>query len=419
MASPGIRPGLARLALLLKEAGSPQGSFPAVHVAGTNGKGSTAAGIASILRASGYKTALYTSPHLVDFSERLAINGETVPFEVWLDCTERLESIVKNDCRFDCNRPTYFELVTAAAIMITSEAGVDAAVFETGMGGRLDATNILLDIAESVIVPIGMDHMEYLGDTIEKIAAEKFAIMRPGVPALFSGTALLNGQFLKAVDTAGAEGHLFWRENRISDSEYSLAGTKFTLKTAEGSIELRTPLAGTFQSENTALAAAAAKLLSRRFPMITDETVKTGIASTKWPGRMEVVSQSPIVLLDGGHNAHAAARLAETMETLLHGAPLNIVIAMMKDKDIGDTLALLKPLGAKFFCTEVPDNARSLKAEEMKRLADAANLNVCGCGTEPLSVLREAASDGAVTLCCGSLFLVGYLKERINGIRWF
>ena len=235
LASPGIRPGLARLARLLREAGSPQGKFPIVHIVGTNGKGSTAAGIYSVLRASGYKAALYTSPHLVDFSERLVIDGERAAAREWLDAASELEDIVRGTDYFKDNHPTYFEFITAAAIMILARRQPDAAVFEAGMGGRLDASNILTDVALSVVVPIGMDHTDFLGDTLEKIAAEKFAVMRKGTPALFFGDERLDGQFLDAAARCGAEPHIFRGEYKITERAYSLDGTRFTLSDAAGS----------------------------------------------------------------------------------------------------------------------------------------------------------------------------------------
>ena len=414
LASPGIRPGLARLARLLREAGSPQGKFPIVHIVGTNGKGSTAAGIYSVLRASGYKAALYTSPHLVDFSERLVIDGERAAAREWLDAASELEDIVSRTDYFKDNHPTYFEFITAAAIMILARRQPDAAVFEAGMGGRLDASNILTDVALSVVVPIGMDHTDFLGDTLEKIAAEKFAVMRKGTPALFFGDERLDGQFLDAAARCGAEPHIFRSEYRITERAYSLDGTRFTLSDAAGSREYFTPLVGSFQADNAAMAVAASRLLSKRFSRVCEETIKRGIAETQWQGRMEIVRRSPLVIVDGGHNPHAMKRLSETLAGIFHEGGLSIVLAMMKDKDISGALSLLRPLGAEIYCTEVPGLERSLSAEGMRETAERAGLSVAGTYGDPLDAIRAASGKGLPVVCCGSLFLVGYVKAHLD-----
>ena len=414
LASPGIRPGLARLARLLREAGSPQGKFPIVHIVGTNGKGSTAAGIYSVLRASGYKAALYTSPHLVDFSERLVIDGERAAAREWLDAASELEDIVSRTDYFKDNHPTYFEFITAAAIMILARRQPDAAVFEAGMGGRLDASNILTDVALSVVVPIGMDHTDFLGDTLEKIAAEKFAVMRKGTPALFFGDERLDGQFLDAAARCGAEPHIFRGEYRIRERAYSLDGTRFTLSDASGSREYFTPLVGSFQADNAAMAVAASRLLSKRFPRVCEDTIKRGIAETQWQGRMEIVRRSPLVIVDGGHNPHAMKRLSETLAGIFHEGGLSIVLAMMKDKDISGALSLLRPLGAEIYCTEVPGLERSLSAEGMRETAERAGLSVAGTYGDPLDAIRAASGKGLPVVCCGSLFLVGYVKAHLD-----
>ena len=414
LASPGIRPGLARLARLLREAGSPQGKFPIVHIVGTNGKGSTAAGIYSVLRASGYKAALYTSPHLVDFSERLVIDGERAAAREWLDAASELEDIVRGTDYFKDNHPTYFEFITAAAIMILARRQPDVAVFEAGMGGRLDASNILTNVALSVVVPIGMDHTDFLGDTLEKIAAEKFAVMRKGTPALFFGDERLDGQFLDAAARCGAEPHIFRGEYRITERAYSLDGTRFTLSDAAGSREYFTPLVGSFQADNAAMAVAASRLLSKRFPRVCEETIKRGIAETQWQGRMEIVRRSPLVIVDGGHNPHAMKRLSETLAGIFHEGGLSIVLAMMKDKDISGALSLLRPLGAEIYCTEVPGLERSLSAEGMRETAERAGLSVAGTYGDPLDAIRAASGKGLPVVCCGSLFLVGYVKAHLD-----
>ncbi|MCR5336403.1 MAG: bifunctional folylpolyglutamate synthase/dihydrofolate synthase [Synergistes sp.] len=416
MASPGIRPGLARLARLLYEAGMPQRGIPVVHIAGTNGKGSVAASLYSILLSSGYSAFLYTSPHLEDFSERLLYNGQRVTASKWQNATDKIEKIINGTEYFkNGDLPTYFELTTAAAIMIVSEERPDIAVFETGMGGRLDATNIFKDVRLSIITPIGLDHTEYLGDSIEKIADEKFAIMRKGRPVLFAGDKILNERFYDAASRSGALPLIFSLDHKITGVSYSLAGSDFTLSGPSfGENRYHTPLVGTFQPENVSLAAAAANILKKDFPKITQGTIHSGISSVIWPGRMEVISQKFPFLLDGGHNPHAMRRIAQTIRALLPGRRVNVVTAMMKDKETGRALSYLRDTGAVLYCTEVPDFPRSLKADEMAEIAKNEGFEVMGSFNDPIDAINAALGEGLPLLCCGSLFLVGYVKEHIN-----
>ena len=421
MASPGIRPGLARLAKLLSLAEHPERKFPAVHIVGTNGKGSTAATLDSILRESGYATALYTSPHLVSFGERLLFSGVEAPAAEWLDCAAKVKELIEN-CPYLCgDRPTYFEIITAVAFMIIADRNVDIAVVEAGMGGRLDASNILKNILLSVIVPVGMDHMEFLGDTLVKIANEKFAVMRPGVPALFyGGEDEAEQAFLARAGRIGAPAHILKRERSVAVTGASVSGTDFSLGGGEqAAVSYHTPLAGTFQADNAALAIRAAELLSDRCGKISAASIKRGVANVSWPGRFELLGSEPVLLIDGGHNPHAMKRVVETLTSFHLAGRAHIVLAMMKDKDVKDSLLLLKQLEPLVYCTEVPDMQRCMKASELRRLAESCCLETAGSWQEPLSAIGASVSGGAATLCCGSLYLVGYIKGHPDELPRF
>ena len=183
---------------------------------------------------------------------------------------------------------------------------------------------------------------------------------------------------------------------------------------AAGSREYFTPLVGSFQADNAAMAVAASRLLSKRFQRVCEDTIKRGIAETQWQGRMEIVRRSPLVIVDGGHNPHAMKRLSETLAGIFHEGGLSIVLAMMRDKDISGALSLLAPLGAEIYCTEVPWLERSLSADGMKETAERAGLSVAGTYGDPLDAIRAASSKGLPVVCCGSLFLVGYVKAHLN-----
>lgn len=419
LASPGIRPGLARLSKLLSLAGHPERKFKAVHIVGTNGKGSTAAALASILNEAGYRTALYTSPHLVSFGERLMINGVQVSADKWLSCVSKTEHIVNNCSFFNDNIPTYFELITAIAFMIIADEDVDIAVIEAGMGGRLDASNILADVILSVIVPIGLDHTEYLGDTLVKVANEKFAVMRPGVPAIFAGGSdEVEEAFFERASLLGTPAQVLRRLCSVTLKGVSLYGTDFCIENECLCSDYHTPLVGTFQADNAALAVMAANQLIRSgLGRIDMETIQRGVAETRWPGRFNLLRREPPLVIDGGHNPHAMKRIAETIGTLKFSGSLNIVLAMMKDKDISDSLLLLKPLGARVYCTEVPAMERCMSAEELCQLVSACGLSAAGTFDIPTDAVNAASADGGAVVCCGSLYLVGYLMEHSNDIN--
>ena len=415
LASPGIVPGLARLSRLLAHVGNPQAKFSAIHVVGTNGKGSTAATITSILDASSYKTALYTSPHLVSFGERLIIGGAPVSAEQWLRYTDIAEQIVKDDSYFNGNAPTYFELITAIAFMIIDSECVDIAVVEAGLGGRLDATNILKNVALTVVAPIGLDHTEFLGSTIREIASEKFAVMRKDSHAVFAGgESCIDELFLETARKKCSHAHIVNREYKCGSVKVSPQGTDFSLENREFCADFHTNLIGNHQAENAALAIAGVLCLKKHFTNIDLHSICNGVMNTKWPGRLEAISKNPLVILDGAHNPHAMVRLVETLLQIVPNGELNIVLAMMKDKDISSVLALLSKAEPTVICTEIPGMERSMKSDELKKLASASGLNVSESVSDPVKAVNRSIANKGTTVCCGSLYLVGYLKNNIE-----
>lgn len=411
LASSGIRPGLARLARFLSLAGNPERRFKAVHIAGTNGKGSTAATLASILGEAGYKTALYTSPHLVSFGERLIIGGAEAAPEVWKESIDAARNIIENNSYLKQDRLTYFELVTAIAFMITAEAKPDIAVIEAGMGGRLDATNIMPNVLLTLITPIGLDHCEYLGGTIESVAAEKFAIMRKNTPAIFAGGCdSVEELFFKRAWRVGANAQVLRRMCSSKTVNVDMDGTSFYIETECMRSDYHTRLIGTHQAGNAVMAITAATLLSKKYNKIDFPALYNGTVNTKWPGRYELISKAPALIVDGAHNPHAMKRFAETTKAVWKDRRVNIIFAMMKDKDITRTAAELNALDADIYCTEIPGMERSMKAGELLNKAKDAGLKTAGMYALPEEALRAALSPDTPTICCGSLFLAGYVK---------
>ena len=422
LASPGIRPGLARLSHLLLLLGNPERRFRAVHIVGTNGKGSTAATLASILRVSGCRTALYTSPHLVSFGERLLMEGEEVAPQKWEEALSAIKSAMDRSERLKADPPTYFELITAAAFMIIADAEVDIAVVEAGLGGRLDATNILSCVLLTLITPVGIDHSEYLGNTLASVAKEKFAVMRPGVRAIFSGGEdEIETIFFDTALNKRTPAQILRRLCSYGTVQLSLSGTDFYVESEHLYADYHTPLIGTHQTENAALAIAGAYALKESslkcFENITLPALYNGVASVHWPGRFEIVRRDlPLLIVDGSHNPHALKRLAENIKIIYGESSFNIVLAMMKDKDISDSLDIIGKMGAKLFCTELPGMDRSLTAFKLYAMAEEKGIVCAGKWDSPIDAVRESRAAGSDTICCGSLFLCGYIKEHCHEI---
>jgi len=427
MASPVIRPGLERIARLLKLLGNPEKSFPAIHIVGTNGKGSTAAFTERILRESGYATAFYTSPHLESPAERLLLNGNPLSLEEWSACAFDVEDAVTQDPTLHEDPPTFFELVTATAFLLCRRFSVDIAVVEAGLGGRLDATNLLGDVCLTLITSISMDHTDFLGDTLDRIAAEKFAVMRKGVPAIFSGTpASLAPLFRSTADENGAipyiTADLCSCEAIRNDAEelaytYRLLRPALHRQTGEGAvIPVSTCLRGMYQIENSALALSGALLLASRFPKITTETLRRGIAAARWPGRFEIIGSNPPLVLDGGHNPGGVEKLTESLAAVYGGEKIGVVYGCMKDKAYPECLALLRKVCSRLYCVEVPENPRSARPELLAKAASDFGWSPEEISVlhDPLEGIRTARLSNEVVVCCGSLYLIGYVKSRLS-----
>ncbi len=375
----GIRPGLARIRALLRQLGQPQHSFPSIIVAGTNGKGSTSATLTSILECSGYRTALYTSPHLVDIHERWRIGG------AWIDDTLLAESIVRLRAASTAVgiTPTYFEALTLVAFIAFQRAECEVAVLEVGMGGRLDATNVVRPIA-ALITAIGFDHMEYLGNTIRKIAAEKAGVIHRGAVVLTSNDdpAIL----------------------RVLEKRTKLFDNRFIVTTARDA--LPSPLAGEFQKANVGLAVRAARELKPRLPRITDDAIERGTATTSWRGRLERRETGRhSVWIDGCHNLHAADAVALFIRDEIP-SPRLLVFGMMADKEVEAVARQLFPLFDRVIATE-PYPPRSIATSDIVGMAGALGIPAVAIA-DPEDALRAALEGPEHSVFVGgSLYLAG------------
>jgi dihydrofolate synthase/folylpolyglutamate synthase len=398
-----VKFGLDRIRAVLEALGNPQRAFRVVHVAGTNGKGSTCAMIDAGLRASHLnepiRTGLYTSPHLIEPTERIHVDGIAVSREQFQRAFAIVHEVALN-LDLDCH-PTYFETVTAMAFWLFRELRVETAVIEVGLGGRLDATNVV-EPALTAITPIDFDHEAWLGSTIESIAREKAGILKPGVPAVF---ARQRPEAAAVLDQRAAElGIAVARaaDFEIRDLEIDARGSKFTIA---GLSYIECPLAGEHQVDNAVTAALALESLG---------ISPRGIAETRWPGRLEVVAPNPDIILDGAHNPAGARALARYLARFYSHRKIWMIYAAMRDKAIEEIAGILFPIAAELIFTTA-GSSRALRPEALVEIAGRGETAESPAAAVDLARTRAQSDD--VIVITGSLFLVGEARALLQSVR--
>ncbi|MGI6105466.1 MAG: bifunctional folylpolyglutamate synthase/dihydrofolate synthase [Raoultibacter sp.] len=357
------RLGLERITELLGKMGNPQNSFKSIHVAGTNGKGSTSSFVASILQSTHYTTGLFTSPGISADYDRIRVDGANITFDELLDVTLYVKEIA--DAMED--HPTEFELMSAIAFEHFKRSNCDFAVIEVGMGGRLDSTNVLEKPEVSVITPISRDHTEYLGETLEQIAREKAGIIKDGVPVV---SWPLSGEIESVIKEVAAQHNSALTEPdfsqltihaRNNDNDLSQRTLVFDYKTYH---ELEIGLIGSYQPYNAALAIEAIEVLRRQGHAISDDALREGLRTTQWPARFELVSTKPVFVIDGGHNLQGVKAFAGSLKLNFPDQKFIFITGILRDKDYAEMLDEVLPLGVSFIAITTP-NPRSLSAQEM------------------------------------------------------
>ena len=408
----GIKLALSNSARLMNLMGDPHNRFRSVHVAGTNGKGSTSSFLASMLQAAGYRVGLYTSPHLVDFTERIRINGEPITETKVVELARRVRESyrqITNVTGADRLNPTFFEVTTALAFTYFAEERIDIAVVEVGMGGRLDSTNVITPLV-SVITNIDLEHTEFLGDTLSLIAGEKAGIIKDGVPVVTGAT---QPEAIEILEHAAAEKHApLYRMPKDFLPERIASGLlrRFYYRGIRTSYpDLRVSMLGRHQVDNACLALAAIECL-REAGMAIDETAaRLGLDRTKWEGRLEQVAQRPDIYLDGAHNPASARTLARAIAEIRPAYQrLILVIGILGDKDYRGILAELVPLADSVLVTK-PDYGRALNVDALAAEARQLHHAVDSAGSiaEAITTARERAMPGDLILITGSLYVVG------------
>ncbi|MDP4120704.1 MAG: folylpolyglutamate synthase/dihydrofolate synthase family protein [Bacillota bacterium] len=402
------KPGLERIKKLLNYFGNPQDKLKFIHVAGTNGKGSTCTLIASVLSAAGYKTGLYTSPFIVDFRERIQINKELIPKDE-LACL--LEEMLSKICEMAQNGENIieFELITAMAFLWFSRQNCDIVVLETGLGGRFDSTNVITTPETSVITSISLDHMDILGDTIEKIAFEKAGIIKHNGNTVFFRQEECVNQIIKQTAFAKENSLYFADEIMLEILEKSLNGTLLRYKNNE----LFLPFLGMHQIKNAKTAIKALEVLRNNGYKISDFSLTDGFKKAKIPARMEVLMQDPLVLLDGAHNEGGMLALKSVINDYLDGKKVFGFVGMLNDKDVSSSLKVIERLFDTLIITET-DNPRKMCCDALFKLALPLFENVI-CDSNPSSAFKQALqmakeSNGAVVVF-GSLYLAAEIRS--------
>jgi len=403
----GIKPGLSRIRKLLKALDDPQDRYSCIHIAGTNGKGSVASGLSILLNDCGCSTGLYTSPHLIKFNERIQINNRPISDDEVVDLYRSIEKKISGTIQ-----PTFFEYATAMAFYEFGRRKVDWAVIETGMGGRLDATNVIPRPALTIITTISLEHKAYLGNSIARITAEKGGIIKRGVPVV---SGVRQPEANEILETIARDrnapfyrlGHDFKvRQNPTGTFNYY--GVEHTWRNLEHS------LPGRHQTDNAALVLSACEILGKHHHLrISTEAVHSALRRNNWPGRLEIISRAPLILLDGAHNLNAARQVAKYLTDHTGNKKLTLVIGILDDKPFRGMLNCLVPLAQNVILTR-PKTERAVNPERLFRVAApmVADCRIIPDVGEAVEYAVLTASPDQTICIAGSLYLVGEAKAK-------
>ena len=406
----GSIPGLGRTQTLLAKMGNPEKDLKYVHIAGTNGKGSTAAMTASILRKAGYRTGLYTSPYIYRFHERMQIDGQQISDEDLIEITEYVKPLA--DSMEEA--PTEFELVCCIAFEYFKRKKCDIVVLEVGMGGEFDATNVIGVPEAAVITNIGLDHTDVLGSTVEEIALTKSGIFKEGGSAvIYRGTPSVEAVFENVC-----------QEKNVSLKKADFAGLKLQSHGLEGQVfdcgerkNLHLPLLGDHQLHNAAVVLSVADTLIEKGWNITEQNIYDGIRDVSWPGRFDIVSRDPLFIIDGGHNPQCIEALVKNIQDYLQDRTVIALTGVLADKDYADMYKPVMPLVQQFVCI-TPDNPRKLEADQLALYLQGAGARATACESIRQGVLTaiELAGKNGVVLCFGSLYSIGAIHEGLEEV---
>ena len=402
------KPGLERISELCHRIGDPQKKLKFIHVTGTNGKGSVCSMLASILMAEGYKVGLYTSPYVREFNERIRINSRNIPNEYLATLTAE----VKQEADKMGDSPTEFELITAIAFEYFSREKCDIVVLEVGMGGRLDATNIIESPLLSIITGISVDHIAFLGDTIEQISGEKACIIKQNCPVLFGGESKVAEEVI-AKEANQKQSILYKTDySSLSVEDMTLEGTTFNYK---GRHDIKLPLLGDYQPRNASVVLDAVDILRQGGIKINEESVRVGLANAKWPARFEIIKKEPTVIFDGAHNLQGIEAAVKSIKQYFPEKRVIVISGVLKDKDYQKISDSISEIASQVY-TITPSNPRALSAEEYAGIFESKGISATSCGSvnEATELAISYAKETNATVCClGSLYTYCEIIELI------
>ena len=407
----GSKPGLERTFSLLEKLGNPHKELKFIHIGGTNGKGSTAAMLSTILEKAGYRTGLYTSPFIMRFNERMQINHEQIADDELAALTEEVRPFA--DAMED--KPTEFELITALAMLYFARHKCDIVVLEVGMGGELDSTNVIPAPEVAIITAMGMDHVRELGPTMADVARAKAGIIKNGCSVVsYGGNAEADPVFAevcKERDCALRSPDF----SAIVPGDFNLDGQFFSYKDWQN---MSIPLVGRYQMNNAAVVLETVGLLREKGWALSDDHVREGMRLTRWPARFEILQRDPVFIVDGGHNPHGIRATADSLERLFPGRKFTFVTGVMADKDVEEILGLITPLAARFF-TVKPGNPRAMDAEVLAERIRALGVEAIACANVADGVKRAIEAEGTDGVACalGSLYMSGEVRECFPNIK--
>ncbi|MEG1219601.1 MAG: folylpolyglutamate synthase/dihydrofolate synthase family protein [Lactococcus sp.] len=406
-----IRPGLTRIEALLKLLGNPEKELSMLHIAGTNGKGSTVAFTRGILEQLGLTVATFTSPFIETFGERMAINGHPIPDEKLIKYVEQLKPLVEEmdkDARLA--GITEFEIITALAFRYFADEHVDVALIEVGLGGLLDSTNVIQPVA-TAITTIGMDHMDILGDTLEKIAAQKAGIIKPYTPLV---TGKIADEALAVIAETAQTNQAKHYQYGIDYQVEILENERFNYKDDEiHLLNLEKSLLGLHQIDNAALAVKLTMVYAHKVGLsLSEEAIRVGLRRTFWPARMEEVSQAPLTLLDGAHNVHAMQRLLENLKNEFSGRKITILFSALVTKDITEMIKMLQTVDNSKLILTTFDYPKALKLEDFAYL-EKENVSLAEDWKSTYATLKENLHEDDVLLMTGSLYFMSQIRAYI------
>ncbi len=409
----GIKLGLDNIRTLLSLVGNPHVGLKAVHVTGTNGKGSVCAYIASVLQHAGYRTGLYTSPHLVRFNERIQVDGVPISDADLLRLWNGIQPALKQmDGERAVNRPTFFEVTTALAFEYFRERAVDVASVEVGMGGRFDATNVL-ESRVAVVARVGLEHTEHLGRTVDRIAREKAGIIKPT-----SRAVTVDQEALPVIEARcrelGVPLTVVGRDVTVERVSQDLSEQRLRVRGAFGDLSVTTPLVGSFQVENVGLAVAALTELRKTGVDVPDAAIVSGLAATRWPARFQAVRREPLVVVDGAHNGPAAAALAAAYKEIFPGKKCLLVTGILADKDLASIAGSLGPLAERVVACR-PKSHRAYHPEEVaSAFRRFAPTEVIPSVPDAIDRALSQAGKDDLVLITGSIYTAGEALEHLG-----